>query len=483
MISDEGAHAMDSFFYYSFFRDFFLNPEDLFNVKDYVFKFYVRYPALYITYYSPLFGLLTSGLFHVFGVTQLTARLTSMFFSIASLIMIYFLGMELYDERTGFLSVLVLALAPFFFIFSTQIMQEVPLLFFVLFSTLLFYKGVEKDKKYFYYFGIVFGLGMMMKYMIIVLIVPLLFYLYYRKKFTKNLSTILKAGLIGFTIFLPYLLVLVFFGGFEIIGYWLSEKARVECPVCPSSPLTPLYFYPYILGFEIFPLVVLIPFFYFIWKRPTKKEDVFLILIIISYFTIFLLLPMKTSKYIIPTLPFFSLLFVHCVKRSKTWITIILIVVLIQLSICLFNPPYYIIGYEHSLKENLENIGDYLNENNVENGNVFLFPGLWHSGIIFNFAKSNNFENFVFRWRPCTFQNMTVEDFEKYIEDKNIYLIVAYPENPDFEPFRGWLDEHFERDIVGNSSIYINPSKEFKPLEVVCEYNCKTKKSICYDFR
>ena len=479
---DENAHAMDSFFYYSFLKDLISNPKILFNLKDYIYRFYSFYPALYIIHYPPLYYFFTSTSFLLTGVSIFSIRLVSIIFSILSLILLYYFGRKFYSKKIAFLSVLIVAFAPYYFSFSTVAVQEIPMTFFILLSSILFYNAVEYDKKYFYYFALVFGLGFLVKQMIILSIFPFVAYLLYRKKLKKNLTTIIKSALIFLITASPYIIVLIFFRGFETNAYWLTEGAWIKCPVCTNiNFFTQIYFYPLMLSFEIFPLVFIIPLIYFAWRKKIEKENIFLLFIVVFYLIVLTLIPLKNSKYIIPTLPFFSILFVYTISKKKSWFfPIFFLVLLAEIFSSLFFVPQELIEEIHT-NIGLGDVAMYLNQNIVTNGNVFLLPEYHNAASVFDFARLNKFQNHVFRWRYCVFENITSKQFEDYVNKNNIYFIVA--SNDTITPqLEKWIENSFKIVLVKeNLIIYENNKKIFNELGYVCQYNCNLKSEFCFN--
>jgi len=475
---DEGAHAMDSFFYYTFFKDFIRNPNIIFNLENYVYRFYVYYPALYIIYYPPLFGVLSAFLFFIFGVNLFVTRLVSMIFSILCLICLYYLGKELYNRKVAIFSVVTLAFAPYFFIYSRLAMLDVPLLFFILLSILLFYKAVEKNKrKYFYYLGVVMGIGFLIKYTIVLLGVPFLVYLIYKKNLKKNLNPLIIASFLFLLISAPYLIVLFFFQGSESIIYVLDVGEK------GFNFLGHLSFYPIIIFYEMCPLVFLIPFLYLFKKRKLKKESKFLFLIIISFFVTLVIMPNKTPKYIIPVIPLFSLLFVNSlIKRKSLFLAIFSIVLIYQFTISML-PVHYTIGNEDSLAIDTGPVSKYINKNIINEGNVFLMPITNELGLVFDFVRINNFKNHLLRWRYCIFDEMTIEQIGDYINKNNIYYVVINPNDDRYSSFKDWLDNNFQKVFSQQDiEIYKNEKKQFDKLTKICDYNCKIRKEICYHY-
>lgn len=487
-VFDEGAHSMDSFFFYTFFQDFLKQPKTIFYLKNYVYRFYTFYPALYLIYYPPLYDIITSGFFTIFGVNSISARITTIFFSILTLVVLYFMAKEFYKkEEIALFSSLILAFAPYYFIFSFLAMVDIPLIFFILLSILLFYRGVERDKKYFKWFGVVFGLGYLMRYLIVVILPSLLLYLLYRKKLKENLKNLVIASTIFLGIIAPYLIVQIFFKGFEVISYWIvgTQGSVIGCSFF-ECPLSHLFFYPSLLYVQIFPLAFLFPLGYFLVKREYTKENFLLISLIFSYFLIFTFLPLKTHKYLIPTLPFFSLLFVSTLYEYKRiFYPIVTFSLVFSFIFSYFFPPYNYANLidENKLNFDMNKFATKVNSIVVKNGNIFLLPGIDHSGFIFHFASINKFNNHVLRWRECIFDNMNKEGFIDFVNQNNIYLILAQTTSENSK-YLEWAEKigFYPVETFEDVMIYQNPKKDFQQVKEICDYNCKIKEFICYKF-
>ncbi len=86
--------------------------------------------------------------------------------SIASIPLAYMLGMLFFDRRTGLLAALLLAVHPVNIIYSTQVMAEVPLSFFMALSAYLFFKTRNPENVGYANMalsGVVLGLAYMVK--------------------------------------------------------------------------------------------------------------------------------------------------------------------------------------------------------------------------------------------------------------------------------------------------------------------------------
>lgn len=83
--------------------------------------------------------------FILFGYTEFAARLPSLLFSLASVVIIFLIGKELFDTDYGLISAAMLAFSFWSITWGTQARMYAHLQFFYLLAVLLFYKWYEQD--------------------------------------------------------------------------------------------------------------------------------------------------------------------------------------------------------------------------------------------------------------------------------------------------------------------------------------------------
>ncbi len=131
--------------------------------------------------------------YSLFGISQLTSRLAALIFGSLSIIVLYLLIKELFDERAGLIGALLLAVSPFHIKYTISEM-DVMAVFFVFFGMYLFIKGLKDEKKNLYLFsGISLGLAIFTKvYALLFIPVFVSYYFYFihkkQKKFIDNSS-------------------------------------------------------------------------------------------------------------------------------------------------------------------------------------------------------------------------------------------------------------------------------------------------------
>lgn len=148
------------------------------------------YAGKLITYdqSSGLWYALTSVIYNILGTTQLSSRMVALIFGSLSVLVIYLLTKEFFNEKIALLASFLLAIAPFH-ILNTMPEQDVMAMFFALTGMLFFIKSFKTNKKIFYIIsGIFIGLAVYTK-VYPLLFVPslLLFFIYSKKKEKKKI--------------------------------------------------------------------------------------------------------------------------------------------------------------------------------------------------------------------------------------------------------------------------------------------------------
>lgn len=112
----------------------------------------------------------------IFGESSFGFRLPSALLGAASVYLVYLLGAALYSSGVGLAVAALFAVTLNNVYISRTGMQESYVIFFMLLASYLFLKALEKDK-YFLWLGVVFGLGIMVKYNVFILAPIFLAYL------------------------------------------------------------------------------------------------------------------------------------------------------------------------------------------------------------------------------------------------------------------------------------------------------------------
>ncbi len=477
-VSDEGTHATISLFY----RDlvFSLPNLDFSPAKIYSFgmEYMAHYPKLQVTY-PPLWHL-TNGLitYSLLGVSEFAAKMTSLFFSLASMIMLYFLAKRLFNPKVALLSAALFFINPMSMLFSYRALIDFSSILFV-FATIWTYLEAEKTRKNKYYLltGVLAFLATMGQRPAIILLPAIFIYSFFVKKECKK-SLLMLAPFI--LLMIPYGLVLWKTGGLAI-HFSVVETAGAQQGEPPIYTAENWVWYlakfVELSGpFALFAVGFLL--YYFRRKELYWK----LLLVWLAVFWIGLSIPQnKEPRFyqwlFLPAYFAFSFYAVKLVEKYRLKAALLIIALI---AVCLFYSYSFI-----SADMNYNHISDaekFMQQNLTGNIAVLSEEGKTYSSefIFLTAAADTGKEKFVYR--PCAFLNKSSEEMMRIISDNNIQYAVFL--NKGDESYLGGdaLDKirnelNYERTF-GDIDIYSAKNFSFRQKEI-CNYVCLTGQKVC----
>lgn len=162
-----------------------------------------------MSYYSkgPMIAYLIATGTGVFGDNVFGIRFLALVFSLLSSIYIYKLGKDMYDERIGALSAMILQIIPLYSAFGIIFTIDSPFIFFWIISLYLFWKAVKLEQRIKWFsLGLIVGLGLLTKYtMAFFYLCAFLFILKERRDLLKRPEPYI-AFIISLVIFCPVIL-------------------------------------------------------------------------------------------------------------------------------------------------------------------------------------------------------------------------------------------------------------------------------------
>jgi 4-amino-4-deoxy-L-arabinose transferase-like glycosyltransferase len=157
--------------------------------------------------HPPLFSIIFALTLKLPGPDLLLIRLVSVFFLAGTLVVTYFLGRELYSREIGYFASVLLLSFPLVIRLSATAMMDIQLTFFFSLALLLLLRLSRKPS---YWLagvaGVVIGLGLLTKYIMILIFVVLFFYFLLVKSFQTIKSYLLVVTLVSMSIFAMWLL-------------------------------------------------------------------------------------------------------------------------------------------------------------------------------------------------------------------------------------------------------------------------------------
>ncbi len=159
----------------------------------------------------------------IFGDTWYAIELCSQSLSLLTIIFLFLLSKELFGWEAALLSVIILESMPMFFIGSTILTIDAPLIAFWVMTAYLFSKGIREEKKVFLLLsGVTLGLCLMSKYTAILLPAGIFLYLIFspaHRNLLKRNETYLSF-IIGLIVFSPVII-------WNIQHDWFSFKYQI----------------------------------------------------------------------------------------------------------------------------------------------------------------------------------------------------------------------------------------------------------------
>lgn len=164
----------------------------------------------YYLHHPPLVSVVLAVFFQIIGEDFWVGRLAMIFFSCASMVMLYLIGDLLKGKKYALLSLTVSCLIPASAIFGRMIGQEALVLFFCLSTLYLLLQYLNtSSKKYFYLLLLSIGLGVLSDWPMTYFIAALFPFLMIKKRLRLYFTLVLTAG--GVALF--YLLYILFIQG------------------------------------------------------------------------------------------------------------------------------------------------------------------------------------------------------------------------------------------------------------------------------
>ena len=135
---------------------------------------------------ASLWYYLTDIFYNIFGINQFASRFSAVLFGTLSIIVIFFLTKEFFNGKIALIASFLLAVSPFH-IKNTIAEMDVTVMFFVMFSMLMFIKGLKSEKnKFFIFSGLLLGIAVFTKVYVLLFIPVSLAYAIYKNKVDKK---------------------------------------------------------------------------------------------------------------------------------------------------------------------------------------------------------------------------------------------------------------------------------------------------------
>jgi len=256
--------------------------------------------------HPPLVFLVQHWFIKIFGVNLWGIRLSSAFFGLLSIYLLFLIGRKLFSQKVGLMATGLLAANVLMVSLSRTAMQEAQVIFFILLTVYLFLKAGDNPRWYLAS-GAVFGLALLSKYTAIFLVIPLLIYLLFYNRSAFRKQHLYGGILIGLIVFSPVviynLLLYKTFGHFDFqlshvlaqeVSYWQEVPGKEIGTMAERAVGIFKNFWWYNSSvFNLLALVGLVFLMVQAWlrkKSPSASSYLLLVLIIITNLFFYLII-------------------------------------------------------------------------------------------------------------------------------------------------------------------------------------------------
>ncbi|MEO0206418.1 MAG: phospholipid carrier-dependent glycosyltransferase, partial [candidate division WOR-3 bacterium] len=229
-------------------------------------------------------------------------------------LLVYLIGLKLYDKKTGLIASFIFAILPTHVFQSHFFVVDSPAVFW---SMLCLYHLVTVSNKkeikirWFILTGFLLGLALGTKYMNLLIVFPfvMIFVLKFRKMGWKYVLLSIMVMLIVFVLTTPHCLLSYrqfLFGGPDEFGGIFGAKGLFAYNNYPANPVKPL---GYIFYYSLRPPLAILAFLcigYVIYRR--SFADKILLSYLIPFYIILAISPSPHLRHSLPVMPFISLI-------------------------------------------------------------------------------------------------------------------------------------------------------------------------------
>lgn len=268
----------------------------------------------------PLFQLIAAFMFSLVRAQPFVLPLISVIFSCLSIILVFLLGKLLYSSRDGLYAVLLFISTEFFLFFSHSGLSESTFLFFFIATVFFFFKGLKYNStRYFLFAGLFTTAAFYTKYSAFPLL-AVFFIIGILKRKTINRKWLILTVILPILLYVPYIVLFL-----NVVG-WSGISAR-------HGSLLGIHhhqFLYYLIRFAPFPLL-----FTFL-KTANRQERCtwdFYILVPVLVFFVFLGFYHHYFRLAYPIIPFLAILAAQYIKRQKTYVIVVILIISLGLSI------------------------------------------------------------------------------------------------------------------------------------------------------
>ena len=283
-----------------------------------------------------------------------------------SVLLIYYLGRMMFNEKVGIYSASFLTLIPLHVFYSGRVLTDVFSLFFVLLTIFAFWKGYEEgDRKYKILFGLFFALSVLARYTSLWLGLVFLIYFVWRDKGFR----FIRDKYLWYAVAL-FLLVMLPWFIYGVMVYGSPFGPIIHGMIAGSSYWGGIqgWFWFFVPNrfwemFSILGAISLLSLGYLGYRKELFDRTHFLLLICLVLFLLLaIVMPHKEDRYVLPIVPalcLFAAVLLSKIRFDKKWMMIFFSLIMLFSCWNLFNSTYNI--YHNTNTLCFLETADYLN--------------------------------------------------------------------------------------------------------------------------
>ena len=284
----------------------------------------------------PLAFWIMAGLFHLFGVSEFSARAVSALAGVGVVGIIYGIGKLQRGPVCGLIATLIL-LTTFQFVQMSRLVNTDVLLLFFIYLTIYGYLRVRNgDRRWWYVVSVSCALGFMVKsFAILCAPAAIAFTLVVEGQVNETLRAkqFWFSILVGLAVIVPWHATMVYLHGSAFVNEYFYYHVWSRTLTALEGRKVPYWFYFNEIWEKTHPWWFIAPFavVFNVWQVKRVRVSVVLLALIVFVFGFFTLAQTKSSSYILPVYPALALLisdlFTWLWDRRRLWIRVVVILV------------------------------------------------------------------------------------------------------------------------------------------------------------
>ena len=449
-------------------------------------------------YYPPIFDLVTTGYFQIFGVNEVAGRLVAVTFSLLAIWLLFEFTKRTYGQRNALIASVLLGTMPGFFWLSRVTMLETMLIFFFTLVMFAFYSWITKDTyKTLLFSGLALGIGVLAKYQIVVGAIAMLLSILFlcRKRLKINLAKFLLIFVVVVLVVVPWFVMIYHYDGvtkFETIKYVMSEGGEDRPAYSNRFQPIPVYYlvemaWPF-NDIAVHPISL--PIFalglcglgLFAYRR--KKQDIFFLTWFVVVYVFFTIIPNRQWRYVTPLFPilaisaacFIMFLYgrVHAWKPQQVGIkgdrlkklASAFFIVIIASTVAYASYDSYQMTVRDQIHIPIQETAEYLAAHLDQNQSAVLVCAfnLLDQDMFRFYLPSNMSRDQIWQYPALAVDaftpNFNITEFVSLCEERNVKYIILFDWGPHTKFFNTTLDYMQVQTLISDTHRFGDPSDQ-----------------------